>query len=135
MSVQQKLVSQISWKGKRVVFETIDRNDLYTTGGVKAKALSRIKVYNENNELVRQIGFDYDNRDRLQLQSLSFLDRATNNKVQAYTFDYYGDAGTIAIPFLRGASGLKPANNAIDHWGIITVKQTRIRFPQSITPY
>ncbi|WP_338868694.1 putative Ig domain-containing protein [Spirosoma sp. SC4-14] len=133
MTVRQKLVSQISWKGKKVVFETIDRNDLNASGtsGAKAQALSRIKVYNESNELVRQIGFTYDNRSRLQLSSLSFLDKVTGNQVQTYSFAYYGDAGPIAIPYLSKPAGPNPANNAIDHWGYYNGKQNTSKIPAS----
>ena len=68
VTVGQYLPTEILWKGKKVTFETVLRDDLKDGSNNKAKALSKIKAYNESNTLIKQIGFDYGaaGYDRLQ---------------------------------------------------------------------
>jgi hypothetical protein len=129
MTVGQYLPTEILWKGKKVTFETILRDDLKDGNNNKAKALSKIKVYNESNTLIKQIGFDYGvaGYDRLQLENVSILDNSDDSKVQTFAFEYEGNARAIPIPFL----GNNPANNAIDHWGYFNGRGGSSKIPRA----
>jgi hypothetical protein len=129
VTVGQYLPSEILWKGKKVTFETILRDDLKNTSNNKAKALSKIKVYNESNTLIKQIGFDYGaaGYDRLQLESVSMLDNSDDSKVQTFTFEYEGNARVIPIPSL----GSNPVNHSVDHWGYLNGKGNISKIPRA----
>ncbi len=104
-TVSQALLTEIAWKGKKVTFETTQRNDLVDINGNKAKALSKINVFNESNQIVRKIGFEYGyfyNDDRLKLNNVSVLDNTNTDKVETHTFEYYEIPGqSVPIPSLR----------------------------------
>jgi hypothetical protein len=129
VTVGQYLPSEILWKGKKVTFETILRDDLKDASNNKAKALSKIKVYNENNTLIKQIGFDYGTAgyNRLQLENVAMLDNSDDSKIQTFTFEYEGNARDIPIPSL----GSNPANNSIDHWGYLNGKSNSSKIPRA----
>ena len=133
VTVNQYLPSSITWKGKQVVFETSSRDDLYNANNNKAKALSKIKVYDENSNIVRQIEFDYgaSGYSRLQLANLSFLDNSDDSKVQTHSFEYFGDVRGVGIPSLVGQSSTNPTNNSIDHWGYYNGKVNTSKIPQA----
>ena len=120
VSINQYLLSSITWKGKQVNFETISRNDLVDGNNVKAKALSKIKVYDENSNLVKQVGFTYEymnNNDRLQLQKVAFLDNSSNAEIQTHAYQYYPSTQYLPNPTLLAKGGGPFINYAIDHWG------------------
>jgi hypothetical protein len=137
--VGQFVLSEIAWKGKRVTFETIPREDLQDPNGNKAKALSRIKVYDESNAVVRQVGFDYgylnNANDRLQLNAVSVLDKSTGDKVQTFSFDYHAipqnSSLSVPIPSLKVPGNYNPANHAVDHWGYFNGKSNTSKVPKA----
>ena len=133
----QAVLSEISWKGKKITFETIPRNDLQDPSGNKAKALSAINVYDESNTIVKRIGFDYgylNNNDRLQLNTVSVLENSTGDKIQTFAFDYQASTVPVPIPSLRIPGGKNPANNAVDHWGYFNGKANASKIPRTYYP-
>lgn len=132
--INQYLPSSIIWKGKQVVFDTSPRNDLVNENNLKAKVLSKIKVYDESNNLIKQIGFTYDymnSNDRLQLQSVGFLDNVNNVAVQTHSYEYYPSSQAIPIPSLKIQGGFQPINYKIDHWGYYNGKNNSSKIPQA----
>jgi hypothetical protein len=129
VTVGQYLPTEILWKGKKVTFETVLRDDLKDGSNNKAKALSKIKVHNESNTLIKQIGFDYGTAgySRLQLESVSMLDNSDDSKVQTFDFEYEGNTRSIPIPSL----GSNPANHSIDHWGYFNGKGNSSKIPRA----
>lgn len=129
VTIGQYLPTEILWKGKKVTFETILRDDLKDASNNKAKALSKIKVYNESNILTKQIGFDYGatGYSRLRLESVSMLDNLDDSKVQTFAFEYEGNARLIPIPSL----GSNPANHSVDHWGYFNGKSNVSKIPRA----
>lgn len=134
-TISQALLSQISWKGKKVVFETSPRNDLVDINNNKAKALSKIIVYNESNEVVRKIGFEYsyfNNNDRLKLNNVAVLANNSTNKEIIHTFEYYEMPGqSVPIPSLLTLSGKIPENHSIDHWKYFNGKANASKIPKN----
>ncbi|WP_026995308.1 hypothetical protein [Flectobacillus major] len=114
---------------QKIVFETIPREDLKDANNNKSKALSKIKVYNENNTLIKQIGFDFgtSSYSRLQLDNVAILDIMDNSKVQQFSFEYYGNAKSILIPSLNS----NPINNSVDHWGYYNGKSNLSKIPRA----
>ncbi len=122
--ISQKLLKEITWKGKKVEFKLTPRNDLMSISGIKANALDAILVYDEATpaKVVKRIGFGYGyigTNDRLKLNTLSVAENNSPlNAVQTHSFEYYEKSGTeIPIPALMTPSGTHPANNGVDHWG------------------
>lgn len=113
----QQILQSISYKGRVITFNTIERNDLQTTSDTRAHALSSIDVKNENNQLVKLINFYYDNNLRLKLNEVAIADNSTNEPVQKYYFDYYQYAflgqDVTNIPLNTSSN----RTYAIDHWG------------------
>jgi hypothetical protein len=132
-TVGQYLLSEVLWKDKKVSFETIPRNDLTDPNSNKAKALSKIKVFDENNSLTKQIGFEYgymNNNDRLQLQNVSVLDKVTGDKVETHSFEYFPSVVSVPIPALKTPTGINADNHAIDHWGYFNGKSNTSKVPR-----
>ncbi|GGB18305.1 RHS repeat domain-containing protein [Puia dinghuensis] len=113
--INQEVLQSISYQGRKVLFNTIARNDLTTINSTVAHALSSIQVLNDNSQLVKNINFSYDNNARLKLLGLSVLDNGTNAPVQNYTFSYYqyNSNDLTSIPLITSAN----RTYAIDHWG------------------
>lgn len=113
--MNQQLLQSISYNGRKIIFNTMGRNDLTTSAGTTAKALSSIQVINENNQVVKNINFTYDNNLRLKLNQVSVLDNVSETAVQQYHFDYYQylNSDLTSIPLITNSN----RTYAIDHWG------------------
>lgn len=121
-NISQYVLDNITWKGKTVDFQFFNRNDLISSKGAKAKGLSGIVVYDEASQETNRIGFEYGyigTNDRLKLNSVSvFENQAPYAAVQTTSFEYYEKIGDdIPIPSLMTPSGIRAANNGVDHWG------------------
>jgi hypothetical protein len=134
VSISQYLPSSITWKGKQVVFDTSPRNDLVDENNVKAKALSKIKVYDESNNLTKQISLTYDymnSNDRLQLQSVAFLDNVSNVAIQTHSYGYYPSTQPIPNPVMLAKGGVSSINYSVDHWGYYNGKGNSSKIPRA----
>ena len=134
LTVGQYLLSNIQWKAKQVVFETILRNDLTSPNGSQAKALSKIRVIDESGNVVKQVGLEYDymnNNDRLQLQNVSVLNKLTTEKEQVYGFEYYGGGIPVPIPSLKIPGGSNAPNHSVDHWGYFNGRANASKIPKA----
>ena len=134
LTVGQYLLSNIQWKAKQVFFETILRNDLTSSNGTHAKALSKIRVIDESGNVVKQVGFEYDymnNNDRLQLLNVSILDKTTTEKEQVFAFEYYGGGSPVPIPSLKTPNGSNAPNHSVDHWGYFNGRANASKVPKA----
>ncbi|KAA2242668.1 RHS repeat protein [Chitinophaga agrisoli] len=114
-SVVQIVPKRITFKGRKIDFLTIPRNDLKSQDNTPAKALSVLQVTNEQNQLVKKISFSYTNTTRLKLDSLTILDNVSGQAIQRYKFAYYQNQGTdlTNIPLITSPN----RTFAYDYWG------------------
>jgi hypothetical protein len=133
--VDEQLISQITFKNGKVVFEldpTI-RADVDGTGGIHSYKLKDIKVYNYNYStkvmevqktiLFYQSYYNSTSSKRLMLDSIQVLDRA-GSVVQHYNFDYNK---TIAMPDYTSFSQ--------DYWGYYNGKANNMLTPKQTIQY
>lgn len=133
--VDEQLISQISFKNGKVVFEldpTI-RADVDGTGGIHSYKLKDIKVYGYNYStkamevqktiLFYQSYYNSTSSKRLMLDSIQVLDKA-GSVVQHYNFDYNK---TIAMPDYTSF--------AQDYWGYYNGKANNMLTPQQTIQY
>jgi len=140
----EKLIKSINFKGGKLDFIYVrDRTDINVTeantpnAGLPAPRLSKIILYDANNNLIKSfqfyqsyfVGYQpsvnanpiYDNR--LRLDSLSITDNKSNN-IEKYKFQYYTDS---SIPTKK--------TFARDHWGYYNgADNNQTLIPSSLLP-
>lgn len=120
-TVNQLLPTSVTYPGGQITFETIPRDDLMNTLGVKSRALQSIKQYNLDETLIHHWQFDYSYmgapsvNDRLQLNSLNLMTGAV--AANTFSFEYYPSYDYIPIPDMITPTGSNPPNHAVDYWG------------------
>ncbi len=110
-TISQSILKMISFKGRKINFLTTIRNDIQNLDNAQAKALTSIQIIDEHNQMVKSIGFNYNNNARLRLDKVSILDPSTNIPDQSYGFEYYGNPETI--PLITSTN----RTYGMDHWG------------------
>ncbi|MCC8427306.1 hypothetical protein [Mucilaginibacter sp. UR6-11] len=113
-TIAQSILQSISYKNRKINFETIVRNDIQTVSGSVAHALSAIKVFNENNELINNIQFTYNNNLRLRLDKVAMLNPLTSEPVKNYAFAYYNSPADVStVPLITSPNRVY----GLDYWG------------------